>query len=226
MSTGLCIPSVALFLEVCLVMFTFPFSGLYAITAETHSTPEQLAQAVKAALRGGAKVIQYRAKSTQNRLTEAKLLLAVCHAFQVPLIINDDVELALASGADGVHLGRDDGSIVEARRRLGEKAIIGVSCYNSVERALEAQVAGASYVAFGRFFPSSSKPNAPCAQLETLVSAKQLLRLPIVVIGGITPANGQSLLEAGADLLAVIDGVFGTGDPEQAALAFKSLFAW
>ena len=206
-------------------MLSFPHYGLYAITAESHTTPEQLAQAVNAALRGGAKVIQYRAKSSANRLVEAQLLLALCHAFQVPLIINDDVELALAIGADGVHLGKDDGSIVEARRRLGEKAIIGVSCYNSVERALESQVAGASYVAFGRFFPSSSKPNAPCAQLETLVSAKQLLHLPIVAIGGITPANGQSLLEAGADLLAVIDGVFGASDSEHAALAFKPLFA-
>ena len=203
----------------------FPTSGLYAITAESHSTPEQLAQAVNAALHGGAKVIQYRAKSTQNRLTEAKLLLAVCHALQVPLIINDDVELALAIGADGVHLGKDDGSILAARRSLGEQAIIGVSCYNSVERALEAQVLGASYVAFGRFFPSSSKPNAPCAQLETLTAAKQCLHLPVVAIGGITPANGRSLLEAGADLLAVIDGVFGASDTEQSALAFKPLFA-
>jgi len=207
------------------MLLSFPPSGLYAITAESHSTPEQLAQGVNAALRGGAKVIQYRAKSTQNRLTEAKLLLAQCHAFQVPLIINDDVELALAIGADGVHLGKDDGSIVEARRSLGEEAIVGVSCYNSVERALEAQVLGASYVAFGRFFPSSSKPNAPCAQLETLTAAKQCLHLPIVAIGGITPNNGRLLIESGADLLAVIDGVFGTSDPEQSALAFNPLFA-
>ena len=207
------------------LMMPFPTSGLYAITAESHFSSEQLAQAVNAALRAGAKVIQYRAKSTQNRLTEAKLLLAVCHVFQVPLIINDDVELALAIGAAGVHLGKDDGSIVEARRSLGEEAIVGVSCYNSVERALEAQVLGASYVAFGRFFPSSSKPNAPCAQLETLAAAKQCLHLPIVAIGGITPENGRLLIDAGADLLAVIDGVFGAGDPEQSALAFKPLFA-
>ncbi len=204
---------------------SFPPSGLYAITAENNASPQALVDAINAALRGAAKAIQYRAKSSQNWLVEAKLLLAQCHAFQVPLIINDDVELALAIGADGVHLGKDDGSIVEARQRLGEEAIIGVSCYNSVERALEAQALGASYVAFGRFFSSNSKPSAPCAQLDTLVAAKQLLRLPIVAIGGITPTNGLSLIKAGADLLAVIDGVFGAGDPEQAALAFKPLFA-
>ena len=205
-------------------MLPFPTAGHYAITAESHANPERLAQAVQAAVRGGAKVIQYRAKSRQDRLAEARLLLAVCQSFQVPLIINDDVELAFAIGADGVHLGKDDGSIAQARHRLGKQAIIGVSCYNAVERASEAQALGASYVAFGRFFPSSSKPNAPCAQLETLAAAKQCLHLPIVAIGGITPANGLTLIKAGADVLAVIDSVFGADDPEQAALAFRPLW--
>jgi len=202
----------------------FPSTGLYAITAESSASPEQLAEAVKAALRGGAKVIQYRAKSSGDRLAEAKLLLAESRAFQIPFIINDDVELAAAVGAEGVHLGKDDGSILAARARLGADAIIGVSCYDSVERALEAQAQGASYVAFGRFFPSASKPNAPCAQLSTLISAKQVINLPIAAIGGITPDNGRALVEAGADVLAVIDGVFGRGDPEQSASAFKPLF--
>ena len=202
----------------------FPLSGLYAITAESHSTPEQLAQAVQAALCGGAKAIQYRAKSSCNRLAEARLLLAECQAFGVPLIINDDVELALNLDADGVHLGKDDGSIQEARALLGADAIIGVSCYDSVERALEAQAQGASYVAFGRFFPSASKPNAPCAKLSTLAEAKRQISLPIVAIGGITPENGGSLIGAGADVLAVIDGVFGGGDPERATSSFKPLF--
>lgn len=202
-----------------------PASGLYAITAEHHASPEALGQAVNAALRGGAKMIQYRAKSATNRLQEARLLLVQCWLFNVPLIINDDVELALAVGADGVHLGQDDGSIVEARHRLGERAILGVSCYDSVDRALEAQQQGADYVAFGRFFPSASKPHAPCAQLETLRLAKERLHIPIVAIGGITPQNGGPLLEAGADLLAVIDGVFGSCDPEQAAAAFGPLFS-
>ena len=133
----------------------FPTSGLYAITAENHACPRELAKKVNAALRGGAKVVQYRAKSTRNPLEEARLVLAECHACHVPLIINDDVELALSTGADGVHLGKDDGSIATARNTLGVDAIIGVSCYNSVERAKEAEALGASYVAFGRFFPSA-----------------------------------------------------------------------
>jgi len=202
----------------------FPLSGLYAITAESHANPEQLAQAVKAALRGGAKAIQYRAKSSQARLEEARLLLAECRAAGVPLIINDDMELALGIKADGVHLGKDDGSIQAARARLGQDAIIGVSCYDSVERALEAQALGASYAAFGRFFPSASKPHAPCARLETLIEAKRKLSIPLVAIGGITPDNGRGLIEAGADMLAVIDAVFGADDPEQAAAAFQPLF--
>jgi thiamine-phosphate pyrophosphorylase len=203
---------------------SFPPTGLYAITAENHASPQALAEKVKAALRGGARAIQYRAKSSQSQMQEARLLLAECKAFHVPLIINDDVELALAMGADGVHLGKDDGSIQEARKKLGAAAIIGVSCYNSLERAVDAQAQGATYVAFGRFFPSSSKPDAPCAHIETLVTAKQRLHMPIVAIGGITPDNGLSLIQAGADVLAVIDGVFGAGDPAQAALAFKPLF--
>jgi thiamine-phosphate pyrophosphorylase len=206
-------------------MTQFPPTGLYAITAENHASPQALAEKVKAALRGGAKVIQYRSKSSLQPLQEARLLLTECKAFQVPLIINDDVELALAMGADGVHLGKDDGSIFEARKRLGGQALIGVSCYDSLERAVDAQAQGASYVAFGRFFPSANKPDAPCAQLETLTAAKQGLHLPIVAIGGITPENGLSLIKAGADVLAVIDGVFGADDPQQRALAFKPLFA-
>lgn len=206
----------------------FPRSGLYAITAESHSSPEQLAGAVQAALRGGAKAIQYRAKSGRNRREEAEWLLAECRAFGVPLIINDDVELALAVKADGVHLGRDDASVAEARQKLGLSAIVGVSCYDSVERALEAERQGASYVAFGRFFPSATKPHAPCASLATLSEAKRKLGVPLVAIGGITPDNGGALLEAGADVLAVVDAVFGAvfgaGDSERAALAFQPLF--
>jgi thiamine-phosphate pyrophosphorylase len=201
-----------------------PTTGLYAITAEHHATPQQLALAVQAALRGGAKLIQYRAKSAADRLTEARLVLAECRAFSVPLIINDDVELAWATGAEGVHLGKDDGSILAARERLGKDAIIGVSCYDLVARALEAEREGATYAAFGRFFPSASKPHAPCARLETLVEAKRRLNIPLVAIGGITPENGKALLDAGADWLAVIDAVFGNDDPERAALAFQPLF--
>lgn len=202
----------------------FPSCGLYAITADSHDSPETLTLAVRAALRGGARVIQYRVKSARDRLAEARLLLAECRAADVPLIVNDDIELALAVGADGVHLGQDDGSLAEARARLGAKALIGVSCYDSPQRAFDVECQGADYVAFGRFFPSASKPHAPLAHLETLREAKRQLHVPIVAIGGITADNGSALLEAGADLLAVIDAVFGVADPEHAARAFQSLF--
>lgn len=202
----------------------FPSSGLYVITAEGTVDPQDLALRVRAALQGGAQVVQYRAKSPRNREAEARLLLEECRRFQVPLIINDDWELALAIGADGVHLGRDDAAPGELRERKGPSLIIGVSCYDSVVRAVEAQALGASYVAFGRFFPSSSKPHAPCAHLETLREAKRRLKIPIVAIGGITEHNGGSLIDAGADLLAVIDAVLGQADPETAARGFQRLF--
>lgn len=202
----------------------FPVSGLYAITGERHTGPHELAAAVRAAIRGGARVIQYRAKTHRDRIAEARLLCDECHAAGVPLIINDDVELALVTGADGIHLGRDDCALDEARRRLGSAAIIGVSCYDSVERAQQAADLGADYVAFGRFFPSKTKPMAPCAKLQTLTEAKRRLHIPIVAIGGITPENGGALIAAGADALAVIEGVFGRSDPEAAARAFHRLF--
>jgi thiamine-phosphate pyrophosphorylase len=122
-----------------------------------------------------------------------------------------------------VHIGRDDGSIKRARQRLGEQAIIGISCYDSVEHARQAQEQGATYVAFGRFFPSSSKPLALPASIETLRLAKQTLNIPIVAIGGILPENGSLLLAAGADLLAVIGGLFDE-QPEQAARTYQALF--
>lgn len=202
----------------------FPERGLYAITPEHLSALDALLNGVAAAIDGGAAVIQYRCKNAHERQAAAPRLLHLCREAGVPLIINDDVELAAEIGADGVHLGKEDGDIALARRTLGPHAIIGTSCYDSLARALAAEQAGASYVAFGRFFPSRSKPNAPCARLETLAEARRLLRLPIVAIGGITPENGANLLRAGAHLLAVIDGVFGCHDPKAAAERFQHLF--
>lgn len=201
-----------------------PRGGLYAITCADAAGAEALAEAVAAAVRGGVALVQYRAKAAADE-AEARAVLAACRAGGVPLIVNDDVELALRIGADGVHLGRDDAAPAEARRRLGREALLGVSCYDSVELALRAEDAGADYVAFGRFFPSKTKPGAPLARLETLGLARQRTRLPIAAIGGITPDNGALLLAAGADLLAVVDGVFGAGDPEAAARRFLPLFA-
>ncbi|MFA7095023.1 MAG: thiamine phosphate synthase [Gammaproteobacteria bacterium] len=206
-------------------MSRFHLHGLYAITNEAPDACE-LSDRVARALRGGARAIQYRDKSgdAARRLQEAEALRALCRAYNVPLIVNDDVELARAVGADGVHLGKDDASIAEARTALGAGAIIGVSCYNSLERALQADAAGADYVAFGSFFPSSTKPAAVRASLELLGTARAQIRLPIVAIGGITPENGAQLVAAGADMLAVIQGVFGAPDPEAAARRYAALF--
>lgn len=201
----------------------FPQTGLYAITQTDHKPIDMIIGEVAAAIRGGAAVVQYRDKNPIDAVLLTRELVKLCRHHDVPLIINDDVELAVQTGADGVHLGKEDGHIAEARKRLGPDAIIGVSCYNSVERAVEAEKGGATYVAFGRFFPSSSKPLAAPAQIETLSQAKSMLRIPIVAIGGILPGNGAPLLEAGADLLAVIGGVF-DHQPEQSARAYLPLF--
>jgi thiamine-phosphate pyrophosphorylase len=200
-----------------------PTRGLYAITQTEHKSSRTIIAEVEKVILGGAVVIQYRNKKPQDALFLAKELVKICHQYDVPLIINDDIELAIRVAADGVHLGEDDASVVEARQQLGKNAIIGVSCYNSVEKAVEAEKQGANYVAFGRFFPSSSKPLASPAQITTLYKAKQVLTIPIVAIGGILPENGVQLLSAGADFLAVIGGLF-TTHPEQSARAYSELF--
>ena len=201
----------------------FPLRGLYAITQTKNKTTDIIINEVIAAIKGGAVIVQFRDKEPLDAIYLADQLVKVCHEYKVPLLINDDIELAIKVGADGVHIGREDGAISEARDRLGADAIIGVSCYNFVEQALNAQEQGATYVAFGRFFPSSSKPLAASAELDTLRKAKFLLDIPIVAIGGILPENGGSLLTAGADLLAVIGGLFET-QPEQSARAYQALF--
>ncbi|MCX8048924.1 MAG: thiamine phosphate synthase [Methylohalobius sp.] len=206
------------------MLYPFPRSGLYVITPENQSLVRLMAT-VEAALRGGAQVIQLRAKHRRPDLAEAKALLDLCHAYRVPLIVNDDLKLAEHLGADGVHLGRDDPDPALARSCLGASAIIGVSCYADLERAIWAEETGASYVAFGAFFPSPTKPHAALAPIELLASAKLRLSCPIVAIGGITPENGAELLRAGADLLAAIDGVFAGSDPCQAASRYARLFA-
>jgi thiamine-phosphate pyrophosphorylase len=204
-------------------MLEMPKWGLYAITPDGKSADEIL-KFTKAVLEGGAKILQYREKNQHDKTDLAKQLLKLCHTHNVPLIINDNVELAEKIGADGVHLGKDDGSILDARQRLGKSAIIGVSCYNSLERAIEDEKHGVNYVAFGRFFTSNSKPLAAPAEIGTLTAAKKVLTLPIVAIGGILPENGASLLNAGADLLAVIGGL-DTENPKFSAQNYSALFS-
>ncbi len=184
--------------------------GLYVITDPTLSPGLQLLDDVAAALKGGANIVQYRDKvsSDLDKLANAKYLQALCQQHQATFIINDDIELAKMIGADGVHIGKNDTDLHTARQQLGQQAIIGVSCYNDLDRAKTMRAQGADYVAFGRFFPSKTKPDAPQAEIDTLIQAKQQLDCPIVAIGGITADNAETLLEAGADALAVIQGVF------------------
>ncbi len=201
----------------------FPRSGLYAITQPEGKSTAQVITEVGQAIKGGAGVIQYRDKHPQRDPELARALFRLCKSKAIPFLINDDVELAAELGADGVHLGQDDADLQAARQRLGTHAMIGVSCYNSLLLAQTAAQHGATYVAFGRFFPSQSKPLARPAAIETLIEAKKSLTLPIVAIGGILPENGAVLLEAGADVLAVIGGVF-SHDVENSARAYQTLF--
>jgi len=198
-----------------------PRGGLYAIS---DGPRDDLLAACAAALRGGARVLQYRDKShdAARRLAEAAALAALCADFGVPLIVNDDVELAAALGC-GVHLGAEDAGLAAARARLGPGAAIGVSCYDSLERARAAATAGADYLAFGAFFPSPTKPRALRAD-AALLRAALPLGLPLVAIGGITPDNAAPLIAAGAAFVAAISGVFAAPDPELAARRYATLF--
>lgn len=209
-------------------------AGLYAITCSPIHPSIQGVQAlvldVEQALRGGATIIQYRDKNPRTvayqpiRDDIAHQLRALTRDYNALLIINDDAALARSSDADGVHLGKDDGSLTDARKMLRATAIIGVSCYNQYALAQQAVDNGADYIAFGRFFHSHTKPNAALANSELLTRAKQELRIPIVAIGGITPENGKILLEAGANMLAVVDGIFGQADILTASQAFRPFF--
>ena len=202
--------------------------GLYAITDPALLPDDpRLIVAVEQAILGGARLIQYRDKSADaaRRLAQARALNEVCRHHQVPLIINDDVELATQVNAAGVHLGRDDPDPATTRARLGETALIGVSCYDQLDLALAAERAGADYVAFGAFFPSPTKPTEIRASVELLREARAVLHVPIVAIGGITPDNAPVLLEAGADALAVVSGVFGQPEIQAAARRYAALFS-
>lgn len=197
--------------------------GLYVITDGT--TGDTLLSKVEQALRGGAAIVQYRDKTTDQarRAQEANALRSLCHDHHALFIVNDDVALAHAVQADGVHVGRDDSTLITAREVLGNAAIIGVSCYNQLELALSAARQDADYIAFGSFFPSSTKPNAPRATLELLRQARQQLTLPICAIGGITLENATDLLANGADMLAVITDVFNSPAIVQQVSRYQAL---
>ena len=200
--------------------------GLYAITPECADTAALL-EKVKQALRGGAALVQYRSKSNNVALKheQATELLRLCQSFRIPLIINDDMRLAVLIEADGVHLGETDLTLKEARFNLGPNSIIGVSCYQDLDRAVQLAGQGADYVAFGSFYPSPTKPDAKPCPLSVLTQARAKLPTPIVVIGGITPKNAPALIQAGADAVAVISALFETADIELTANLFTSFFA-
>ena len=199
-------------------------SGLYLLTDPRLG--DALLPTVRAAIDGGVRVLQYRDKSADadRRLTEALALRSITADAGVLFLINDDVALAQAVGADGVHLGRSDGSLAAARAVLGAQAVIGMSCYNEWPRAEAAVHAGANYLAFGAFFPSQIKPEAVQAEPELLRRARAAWDVPLCAIGGITPDNGAVLRAAGADLLAVISAVLFAKNVTQAARAFAQLW--
>jgi len=205
-------------------MHEFP-AGVYALTPETADT-ERLLMQVEAALTGGVAAVQYRDKSDDvaRRHEQASELVALCRRFGVPLIVNDDLRLADLTDADGVHLGRDDGSLREARIILGRDKFVGASCYQSLDLALTAQAAGADYVAFGSFFASPTKPAAARASLDLLRDAAPRIQIPLVAIGGITLANALQLLDAGADSLAVLSALFDAPDIRASAHDLNQLF--
>ncbi|MDX3893772.1 thiamine phosphate synthase [Pusillimonas sp.] len=209
--------------------------GLYGITPDWHDTDRLLA-AVEQAARGGMSALQWRRKTgdPQDRLAQAANLRDLCRALGVAFIVNDSVETALRLDADGVHLGRDDGPLHLARRALGPGRILGASCYNQPELAAQALQDGADYVAFGAVYPSQVKPDAVHATLDHIRAGQRLVmqadgsespsRAAVVAIGGITAENAGPVVDAGADSLAVISGLFEAPDIRAAAARFSALF--
>jgi len=208
----------------------FP-SGVYGVTPEWDDTA-RLAEAVRAAARGGMRALQLRRKqaSPERRRRQAETLAALCRELGVVFMVNDDWRLALDVGADGAHLGREDGAIEAARRAAGAGLILGSSCYDDLERARAMLAAGADYIAFGAVYASSSKPQAVRAPLALLGQARALVdalpapRPAVVAIGGITPENAAAVAQAGAESLAMISGLFDAPDIEAAARSCLPLF--
>ncbi len=199
---------------------------LYAITDSNLLAGETLFSGVEATLKGGCDWIQYRDKSQDEikRLSESTQLLQLCNRYSASLIINDDIHLAKRIGAQGVHLGQGDGDVKQARELLGANAIIGVTCHNSLDLAQKAIEDGASYIAFGRFFTSNTKPDAQGASLDLLIQArKQFPKIKIVAIGGISIENARIVLDAGADKIAVCHGLFSAHDIEAQTKRFIEL---
>jgi thiamine-phosphate pyrophosphorylase len=203
-----------------------PQQGLYAITDCRNLTTTQLLHKTEQILQAGAAMLQYRNKDADAavKLSQAGSLQKLCAQYGIPFIINDEPGLARMLEADGVHLGREDMTCKEARKMLGPKSIIGISCYNEIERAKTAAAEGASYIALGAFFRTRTKPDAIRVEPELISRTKRIVRRPVVAIGGITPDNGTALLEAGADFLAVCSGLYLAADTCNVAQNYMALF--
>jgi thiamine-phosphate pyrophosphorylase len=204
---------------------SFIIKGLYAITPDMADL-NTLIQKTQSAIEGGAFMVQYRSKIHDRdvKMQQCAAILRLCREYDVPCIVNDDVEMCHILEADGVHLGENDDNIAEVRRILGEDAIIGSSCYDQLNRAKQAQKEGASYVAFGAMFPTPTKPNAPRATLELLREAKSEIEIPIVAIGGITVNNAHDVIEAGVDAIAVITSLYESNSIKETAETFLKMF--
>ena len=199
--------------------------GLYAITDCENLSGDKLLSATEEILRAGVVILQYRDKSGDHakRKYEATELQRLCRRHNCLFVINDDVRLAKSVNSDGVHLGSDDCACKIARNELGPEAIIGVSCYHRIEAALTAASDGADYVAFGSFYPTASKQNTVIAKPDIIKQAKAKISLPVVAIGGITPANCTTLIEHGSDLIAVISSIYQAEDPYSTVKEFNRL---
>jgi thiamine-phosphate pyrophosphorylase len=200
--------------------------GLYLVTPNWDDTDRMIA-ATRAALDGGAAMVQYRHKEagTALRMEQAAALLAVCRRYNRPLVINDHVDLCVTLDADGVHVGGTDVSVRTAREQLGRDKIVGASCYGDLDRAHSAQVQGATYAAFGGFYPSQVKKYTFRTDPSILEQARQRIALPLVVIGGMTPENARPLVAKGAHMVAAITSIYAEADPCEAAKQFDQLFA-
>lgn len=200
--------------------------GLYLVTPDWDDT-QKLLKVSESALRGGASLLQYRHKtaSAELRQEQAECLLDLCRSYRCPLIINDYVELCIELDADGVHVGGTDASVAQVRAALGSEKIVGASCYGSMELAHTAHQEGASYVAFGGFYPSRVKKYPVTTAPEIVSQSKREIALPSVVIGGMTHENAAPLVACGADMVAAISSVYLADNPESAARAFVRLFS-
>jgi len=204
---------------------SFIIKGLYAITPDMADL-NTLVHKTQLVIEGGAFMVQYRSKIQDRavKIQQCAAILRLCREYDVPCIVNDDVEMCRILEADGVHLGENDDNIAEVRRILGEDAIIGSSCYDQLDRAKQAQKEGATYVAFGAMFPTPTKPNAPRATLELLREAKSEIEIPIVAIGGITVNNAHDVIEAGIDAIAVITSLYESNSIKETAETFLKMF--